>query len=311
MKTKFIKYTLILVFTFFVSNSFSQNSYTKKFEKTFAVNENTIFKLSNKYGKVHIETNNSDKVEITVIIIVNEKKKEKAEDIFDNIEIIFSEEGNYINALTEIDGKPSTIECKYGKLQINELLTSDLDKKAVVILKYSKGTIEKCDYLDLEVKYSGINVNESRVVNLNSGYSNIKFNKAYIMKVISKYDPDFTINEVTKLVLDGKYSGYNIGELHSSLKAFIKYSNLETEILDKDFESVFVNSKYGNIKIYVDEDASYKLNAKAEYGSIYSYGEVRQADSGNVKVTSSFIGNDENSKSKITITSKYGNINVK
>ncbi len=345
MKTNIIKYTLLLLMSFVISITYSQDNFSKKYEKTFTVNENSLFKLSNKYGEVHIETNTSDKVEIIVSVDVEAKSKEKADEMFKKVNIKFDESGNTISATTEIDGSiketsinykvkmPETLQIelfnkygftfidklksnsiiivKYGKLQINELLTSELENKAVVQIKYSEGTIDKCDYLDLDVKYSEMEVNESRVVNLNSGYSKMNFDKAYILKAISKYDPGFTVNEATKLVLEGKYSAYDIGKLHSSLKGVIKYSNLRVETLMTGFENVFVSSKYGNVKIYTDEDASYKLNAKTEYGSITCKGKVIETDHGNTEVSSSFVGNDKDSTSKITIAAEYGNVTVK
>jgi len=348
MKT-YIKYTGVIVLSFLITTLFSQNKFEKRYEKTFLVNNETLFKLSNKYGKVHIETNNSDKVEINVVIEVETRNKEKAEGIFKNIKINFDEKTEpgkrkLISAITEIDGSiknteinyfvkmpetlkielsnkygyifidklktASKISCKYGNLQINELLTSDLSDKAVVNLKYSNGTIEKCDYLNVDVKYSELNIIESRAVDIVSGYSDIEFNKAYIIKAVSKYDPDYTVNEVTKFIVEGKYSGFDIGILHSLLKASIKYSNIEIDEVKAGFESIFIITKYGNIEIEVDEDVSYKLNAKAEYGSISSKGKIISTDKGNTKVVSSSIGNNKETSSKITISAKYGNIEV-
>ena len=79
----------------------------------------------------------------------------------------------------------------------------------------------------------------------------------------------------------------------------------------KGFENVFVSSKYGNVKINAAEDASYKLNAKAEYGSITCKGKVIKTDHGNTKISSNFVGNDKESSSKITIAAEYGNVTVK
>lgn len=343
MKT-YIKYIFVIALSFLITASFSQNKFQKKFDKTFSVNEQSLFKLSNKYGKVHVETNNSNKVEINVVIEIDAKSKDKAEDIFKNIKIDFDETGNIISATTTIDGSikntkinyfvnmpetlqmelsnkygyifidklksQSTIMCKYGELLINELLTSNLEKKAIIDLKYSEGTIEKCDYLDVYVKYSELEIRKSRAVNIVSGYSNIKFDKAYVIKAESKYDPDYTINEVTKFVVDGKYSAYEIKTLHSLLKASIKYSNIEVENAKNGFESIFVISKYGNTEIQTEEGSSYKLNAKAEYGSISSKGKTVSTDHGNTKISSSVIGKNKQPVSKITISAKYGNIEV-
>ncbi len=343
MKTNIIKLTLAILISFAQFNSFSQE-FVKKYEKTFSINEKSQFKLFNKYGKVKIETNNSSKLEIKVTIETKAKNQTKADEIFKNININFEENGNFISAITEIEGNiknteinyevkmpetllielsnkygyifidklksASKISCAYGNLQINELLTSDANKKAQVQIKYSNGTIEKCDYLNLNVKYSELEINESRYIDLTSGYCKLDFNNAYIIKAISKYDSRFKIKSITKLNLEGKYSKYKISNLENYLNADIKYSNIEIENLQKDFEEVFINTKYGNVEIEVEENASYKLNAKAEYGSLSAKTKIINSSENNSKITSSFVGNNKNSNSKITIVAKYGNIEI-
>lgn len=346
MKTKILRslfvITLSLVYTF----SFSQENFTKNYEKSYNLNENSFFKIANKYGKVHIENTNADKLEILVTINVETKNKEKADNVFDKIKINFDQSGDVITAETEIlkeikvkkfsidynikmpeDLKidlsnkygsifinkltsKSTINCKYGHLKINELITSDLENLATVNIKYSTGTIHKCDYLKLDVKYSEMNVEESRGLYVNSGYSKNEFEKAYVMKVVSKYDPDFEIGEVTKLELDGKYSGYEIGKLMNSIKADISYSNLELDNLQNKFENVTITSKYGNVEIGTDEGASYTFDGEVEYGSISSKVKKNKPESGMTSISKGFVGTDKDSKSIIKIVCKYGNIEI-
>lgn len=346
MKTKILRNLFVIALSLVYTLSFSQENFTKNYEKSYKLNENSFFKISNKYGKVHIENTTSDKLEILVTISVETKNKDKADNVFDKIKINFNQSGDVISAETEIvkdikvkkfsidynikmpeDLKidltnkygsifinklksKSTINCKYGHLKINELITSELKNLATVNIKYSNGTISKCDYLKLDVKYSEMEINESRAVYINSGYSQLEFNKAYVLKVVSKYDPSFEIGEVTKLELEGKYSGYEIGKLNNALKADISYSNLELDHLNNSFENVNIIAKYGNVEIDVDEDASYKFSGDAEYGSISSKVKSSNSDSGIKNASSGFVGNDKNSKSKITIVCRYGNIEV-
>ena len=346
MKTKVLRNLFVIVISLFYTFSFSQENFTKNYEKSYDLNKNSFFKISNKYGKVHIENTNTNKLEILVTISVETKNKDKADKVFDKIKINFNQSGDVITAETEIEKdikirkfsidynikmpedlkidltnkygdifinklkSKSTITCKYGNLKINELLTSELANLATVNIKYSSGDINKCDYLNLNVKYSEMEIGESRAVYVNSGYSKLEFDKAYILKVVSKYDPTFEIGEVTKIELEGKYSDYEIGEIYNALKADISYSNFELDHLNKSFENVDIASKYGNVEINVDEEASYKFSGEVEYGSISSRVKNEKSDEGIRNVSNGFVGNDKKSKSKITIVSKYGNIEV-
>jgi hypothetical protein len=346
MKTRIIRNLFVIALTLMYTVTFAQDEFTKTYEESFDVNKNTFFKISNKYGKVHIENINSDKVEIVVTLTVQNKSKAKADDFFEKIDINLNKSGNTITAETEIKSdlkakkfsidyfikmpaylkidltnkygeifinklnSKSTINCKYGHLQINELVTSSLENLASVNVKYSKGSINTCDYMNLDVKYSEFEVNKSRAVYVNSGYSQLEFDKAYILKIVSKYDPNFEIGEATKIELEGKYSGYEIGNLANSIKGTIAYSNIEIDNVKKGFENIDLDSKYGNVEIDVEDEASYKLKAESEYGNISSKLDKNTEKDGTSKMVEGHVGSDKSTKSTIKLVSKYGNIEV-
>jgi hypothetical protein len=344
MKTNILKTVITVIFSFWIITVFGQEKFTKNYKKSFSVNENTIFILSNKYGKVHVETNQSDKVEIKVSIIADVKSEEKANEIFKNIKINFSETANTISAVTEIEGSikntninyfvtmpetlnsklsnkygymfidklksSSEINCKYGTLQINELLTLNKEKPALIDLKYSEGNIELSDFLTVDVKYSELDIKESAELSIVSGYSKLNLTKAGLIKAVSKYDPHYIVKDVSLMFIEGKYSKYEIENLKKTLKAKISYSNIELSNIEKNFDNVFIISKYGNIELSPDKEASYKLSAKVEYGNILCNCKVFQKDIGLKKLVSVFLGKDETSKSKIAVLAEYGNLKV-
>ena len=196
-------------------------------------------------------------------------------------------------------------------MKINELLTGELSKSATVNLKYSNGNISKCDYVKADIKYSEMTIDESRVLNLTSGYSKLHLGKSYIIQGTSKYDPIYSVDEVTKFIMEGKYSDYKIDQLGNTLKVKIGYSNFKINNTSDNFSDIYIVGSYGNIKINVNKNASYKFNAKAEYGDISSLVKTVATEHGLTKLSSGFAGDNENSKSKITIVSKYGDIDVK
>ncbi len=346
MKTNYFAIIIFIVFIGQNSDTFSQESSFKQYEKTYDVNKNSLFIISNKYGKVHIENIIEDKLIIIVNISTQNKSKEKADELLKKINVMFNQTGDIFSAMTEIESglhfnnlkidylikmpeylkidltnkygdifinrltSGSVINCSYGNMKINELITSELSNLATVNIKYSNGDINKCDYLNLDVKYSRMEINESRAVFINSGYSKIEFDKAYIIKAVSKYDPTFEINEVTKLELAGKFSDYNIGSIKTALKTSVNYSNIEVENILPGFEFIEIISKYGNVELNVDETASYFLNGQSEYGSISADLNTQKSENGLINKVRGFVGNNKESKSKIDFNLKYGNIEI-
>ncbi len=355
MKTlKMNRLLLVLLLGFVYSACMAQSDFTKKYDKTFTVKDNTVFTLYNKNGKVHIENHDANTVIVDVLVTVKNKDKSNAERIMDRIKINFNESGNDIKAETEITSSKkngsfskndkgnfsidynvkmpetlilnlynkygeifinklkskSNITCKYGSYQINELMTGDKNKRSNVDIKYSNGSINKCDYINLDIKYSGIKIPESNVLNINSGYSKLRLGKTDIIDVVSKYDPTFTVEEVTKFTVEGKYSGYDIEVLKEYLSAEVKYSNIEVANVEKDFSEIFVDSKYGSIKLGIESGASYKFHGSSHYGSLSYPGKKHKSEHGQNSSGSDFIGNNQSSKSKVTVKVNYGSIKV-
>jgi myo-inositol-hexaphosphate 3-phosphohydrolase len=110
--------------------------------------------------------------------------------------------------------------------------------------------------------------------------------------------------------LEGKYSGYEIGNLANSIKGTIAYSNIEIDNVKKGFENIDLDSKYGNVEIDVEDEASYKLKAESEYGNISSKLDKNTEKDGTSKMVEGHVGSDKSTKSTIKLVSKYGNIEV-
>ncbi len=346
MKTKFKAILTLIALLALQFEMLSQENFFKKYEKSYTVTKSTQFVINNKYGKVHIENTTADKVEILVNISTESKSKEKADELLKKIEINFNQSGDIITAVTNIESgtnfkslqidyfvkmpeyikldltnkygdifinrltSNSVINCSYGNLKINELMTSELSNLATVNIKYSNGDISKCDYLNLDVKYSKMEVGESRAVFINSAYSKVEFENAYIIKAVSKYDPTYEVENVSKMELAGKYSDYDIGTVKNTFKTEVSYSNVEIENVLSGFENLEIISKYGNVEVDIDEAANYSITGSAEYGSITSKVKSTESESGLLTEVKGFTGSDPNPKSNIFFSIRYGNIEI-
>jgi len=167
MKTKFQLSLAILALSIILSplSSFGQNEFVKEYKKEFAAGKSTTLEIINKYGNVDIKDWNNESVSIEVKVIVRCEDKEKADRVFEYIQINLGQEGDIIRATTEFkdnladffrgfndDEKslevnysvfmpksmPLNVSNKYGSVFINELTsTSTID------VKYGKLTANK------------------------------------------------------------------------------------------------------------------------------------------------------------------------
>jgi len=348
MKTNYLKMLsyLTVLSLLFISNNIFADDFTKVIEQQYNVDATKCFKITNKFGKIHIENWDSDKLSITVTITVDASNQEKADDFFEKISINFSEVDTLISAITdfestisnsefsidykifmpkylklnllnsygdvyihELTGK-SLIEVKFGSLIAEKLIFGESKPRSGIILSYSTATIKQCDWLKLQLSFSEINITESEALIIKSKYSDINVTKANSIVTDSKYDNPFEIEELENFVCEGEYSDYKIGKLKNILKADLKYCNLEISDVSNYFTSCTLIMSYGNATIDINDAASYKIKADSEYGNI-TFPEGNNISENSDKSLSNFdgyIGTDKTTKSTVTVDSKFADI---
>lgn len=344
MKTLNNKTLLMLLLTLTLGfSSYAQKSFTKEYNKTFDASKISKLIIENQYGDVDIKNRNSNAIEIKVIIVAETNEK-KAKAAFEKIKIKFDKNGSTASAITSFESaikntnfkinysvtmpenikldlknkygsifinkltSASKIYCKYGKYKINEIST-ERNETNTIFIKYSSGNIDKCGNADIEIKYSDLELRKGKDILIKSGYSKIDLGVVSTIKGTSKYDKIFYIDRASIVDIEGKYSKYKINTLEDALTATVKYSNITISNVLKNFSKIDIETKYGNTKIIVDKSASYKLEGEVKYGNLKYPGKTKSLDS--YETGNDFIGSNKNTKSKIKIFGKYGNIKIK
>ncbi len=348
MKKGKITAIIIGVLLLVAQNGFADD-FTKNYHQEYKVTKNTILKLSNRYGNMHIENWDKNIVDIKVVVTINTSSKSKADNTFDKIEIKFAKDGDMISAITditesirntdfsidytvrmpkninvdlynkygnlflnEVNGH-ANISVKYGSFAINKLSRGNKKPLNFVSVAYSNSTcdIEDANWLKLEARYSKVSINKAIALMIGSKYSSIKIKKAKSIVAESKYDHPFRVGAVRNFICTGGYSGFEISKLYNKLEMDLKYSNLELGSIDPDFELIKVNLKYGKASLSVSDELAYELKAEAAYGSINhpDRTSLSKIIEGTESTYWGVIGNKENPKAKIIINSRYGKVN--
>lgn len=358
METRIYKSGLLLLISLFFSSAvLISEEATREFNKEYTAGPNTTLDLSNKYGKVIVETTDQDRITIDVKVTVELPSKERAERLLSYIDVKFSEEGDLIKAQTVIDNKfnftgwggssrrfsidykvnmPSRInfnlsnrygnselgpidglvriDIKYGNLTAYNLSRGNEKPINYISLAYGKAEIESAGWIDVVLRYCGnFTVENGQAMLLDSKYSKIEIEEISSIVGESKYD-NIQIEKINNLVLDAGYSDIDVGELSKTLKFEGGYGNLAVENIPEGFETIETDSKYIGVKLGIDSDASYELDARLSYGDLKfdesNFQHQRRIVENNSSETAGIVGKESTPVSKVRINSSYGSVRL-
>jgi hypothetical protein len=358
MKALIYKPGLLLIFSLLITSSvvFSEEV-SKEFHQEYTAGPNTTLDISNKYGKVLVETTNQDRIKIDVKVTVELPSGDRAEKLLSYINVEFSEDGDLVKAKTVIDSKfnftgwgggskrfsidytvsmPSRInftlvnrygnselgpinglvklDIKYGNLTADGLLRGNVKPLNYISLAYGKAEIESAGWVEAVLRYcGGFVIDNGQAMLLDSKYSKVELDKISSVVGESKYDK-IQIDRINNLVLDAGYSDIDVGELMKTLKFEGGYGNLTVENIPKGFETIETDSKYIGVKLGIESDASYQLDAKLSYGDIKfdenNFKHERRIVENNSSETSGIVGKETSPTSKVRINSSYGSVRL-
>lgn len=128
MKNKIYKTGVrLLIIGSFLLNCFAVNAQfteTREFIKRFKIQPETRIDITNKYGKVELNTWKKDSVVISFKMEINEKKPIKLEKTLDNLDFDISNSQQYLIVKTLVDKNRSQIESEFLKFKETILQTN-------------------------------------------------------------------------------------------------------------------------------------------------------------------------------------------
>ena len=328
---------------------------TKEYHKEFTAGQNTTLDINSKFGNVVIESWNENRIVIDVKITVNAPNNSTAEQTLSNIDVVFSERGDIIKAVTELNSRyfrnnirgvsysvNYTIKMPvytalnlvnhHGNTTINELsglvnldvgfgnleagkLTRGNEKPwNNISLKHGKGYIDEAGWLTLKIDFAGMfEINKCTAVLLNSQHSKINFEE--VSSVVGENSfGSITIGNINNLDLENKHSNINIETLANSLTFKTDFGGLTVDYITNGFEFIDIKSNHANIRLGIDDNASYELNGSARYGGI-KYNEnnfnIRQRIQQNNSLTiAGTMGNEASPKSTVKIDASHSTVTL-
>ena len=327
------------------ATSVSAEEFTKEFRDAWHTSEVTSLEVDNRFGEVRVN-NNTDSVTIEVLVSVEGSNEKRLNELLDQIEVEFRKSGSKVFAETKIEGRlkgsnnlsidyvvniPSDKDLKitnrYGNTIVGELtgngdftskygnftaydLSTPEDGTLKLSLAYGNASIGEASFLNADVSYSPISIEEIKKLKITSKYSTINVEEGGDINANSRYDK-YNCEELVSFTIEGKYTHIKIDELDKKLQAEGSYGSIKVGEVSSEFESIHITNSYGQISLGLD-DASYSLDASCSYCGI-SYPEdeftgdrIKENNSRTVKGKVGSAGGGT-----VYVKSRYGEIKLR
>lgn len=229
--------------------------FSKVIQKEFSVNSNSSLEINNKYGDIHVQNWEQNSFKIEVKITVDVKDKGQAEKLLDMLNVVFSQDGDHITAITKISEDFGKSHGWFGnsgkKFSINYKVNMPRKNNLKVLNKYGSIFIDELDgFTDIDLKYGSLNINkltrgdEKPMNQIAAAYSKVSIEECNWLKLQLSYCNNINLERSKAIILLSKYSGGNLGQL-SSLVGDNSYDHYKIS----DLANVVIEAQYSNFQV--------------------------------------------------------------
>ena len=229
---------LLICFTSFSLLGAEIQEFTKTIEKEFDITADGRVSLSNKHGKLEIDTWDQNKVKVTVLIVVDTRKESDAQKVFEDINIDFSNSANSVSVETIFDRGLNNFWNKgYGEVSVDMTVT-----------------LPKTNHLNIRNRHGHTYIGDfAGEVEVNIAHGNFKGGNF-------TNELDFDISHGNGIIGNAKniYADISHGKLEASnienIEVDLSHSTLEVE------DAGDVNSSSAHSRLYLANIGKFKTN---------------------------------------------------
>jgi hypothetical protein len=333
---------LVIIMVFPWTNLTAQD-FTKTYDGKYDVDKGATLVITNKFGDVKCVSWDQNSVAIAVTVEVEASSQEKANKVFDKIQVELSgtrsrvegntEVGNINNAdfsidydiklprwinidlnnqfgdiyVDEIDGT-TKINLEYGAMDANAFngMKSDLT------IKFSDAEIGYIKDGDINVEYSEWDNKGAENVKLLSRFSEVNLEKVAMLNLDSQYD-EVNIGSAAEVISISRFSELDFGKINGDFDFDIEYGELDVEYISAAFKTGKVRNTFAGASLTFDPKASINLDAEVEFGDL-DYPDAtsmnHQTEGYTTNIYKGKLGATSATPSHLTITSKNADASI-
>lgn len=267
--------------------------------KSYNVSPQHILDITNKFGRVHVNTWAKKEFDVKIEIIARGRNEERAQQVLDQIEVKIVEAANLIRFETELKGnidnkKSETFEINYlvnmppsnalnlknsfgetyladfsGDLDLDvsygDIKLGSLTGDSNVEISFSDGEIDEVRKGRLTIKYSDVDVKRTGDVKMQQGYSDVSIETAGNLQIDTKYS-DLKIGQLDVVAGNLDYSDFSLGQLMVSMEMETSYSGgFRVEQVAKNFKKINLEGKFGSFRLGFEEGVNCNFETKLKF----------------------------------------------
>ena len=302
MKTLNNKLAFLIILMSVISYSAisaKDGDFSKTINKEFKINNGALLNINTEFTDIKAINWDKDIISFEVIISVDAKNANKAEDKFNNIKVIMQGNSDEVSLKTQfqtnffgnnnnnnidieiiifypqhislkIDNEfgncvfeniegPVDIEMAYGNFDANDLLNHQLE----IDVEFGKVEVNRFQAGKVEVAYGGFTAEIAGILNLESEFSTNDIELIDQLELSSAYDKIY-IGQLASSNIESEFTSLRIDKLDKSLKLTTAYGSFKLREIAESFEMIDIKSEFTSIKLRFNPKAAFAFEVEAE-----------------------------------------------
>jgi hypothetical protein len=322
----------------------------KKISRSIKAGSAVLLSIDNQFGKVHVNTNNGNTIQVDITIKAEDRNAEKTQEMLNkiNVEIDDDPVDNLVSFETKLENfknkngafsisyfismpksNPVEITNKFGdvylgnttapvKLNVSygNLVTEEINNNVSIKLAFASGSnrIKKMQNAEIDIKYSNLEMEECNDLELNDQFSKVNIGKVQELSLNSRYS-DLTVGEAEIVHGEMKFSGLKLEQLNQQMNISVSYGKqFIIESINPTFKIIELDAQFTGVDLNLNPQIQAGFTADLKFGDLdYPKDKINMSYISKENTTNNYkgvIGNKNNPKSEIRIKASYGSVDL-
>lgn len=318
--------------------------FTKTYQEKYDVDKGASLFIKNKFGDVKCQAWDESSVSIIVTVGVDAPSQEKANRVFDKIDVELTGSRTKVQGVTTVDNVNNANFSINYEIRMPRWIAIDLDNQfgsiyldeadGLVDINLEYGAMEANAFngpkTELTIKFSDVEAGYMKDGTVNIEYSeweskggeNLKlysrFSEISIEKVVnvnvdSQYD-DVYFGSAGQVIAISRFSDLEFEKISGDFDFDIEYGNLDVDYISAAFKQGKVRNSFAGANLSFDPKSSMNIEAEVEFGELsYPKANASMNDETVGYTTHIYkgrIGSASGTPSQLTIEAKNADVNI-